>query len=53
MNEPKFMNIVWFKLKLECLDKYLEAYMEFSYEGLTDSHNAQTAEDSYCFVGLW
>ena len=53
MTEPKFMNIVWFKLKLECVDKYFEAYMEFSCEGLTDSYNAQTGEDSYCFVGLW
>ncbi len=44
MTAPKFMNVVRFKLKPECVDQYFD---------LSDRYIAQTGEDSYCFVGLW
>ena len=53
MRTPKFMNVVRFKLKPECVDQYFEVHGKFICEGLSDRYIAQTGEDSYCFVGLW
>ena len=53
MTAPKFMNVVRFKLKPECVDQYFEVHGKFICEGLSDRYIAQTGEDSYCFVGLW
>ena len=53
MTEPKFMNVVRFKLKPECVDQYFEVHGKFICEGMSDRYIAQTGEDSYCFVGLW
>ena len=53
MTSPKFMNVVRFKLKPECVDQYFEVQGKFICEGLSDRYIAQTGEDSYCFVGLW
>ena len=53
MKTPKFMNVVRFKLKPECVDQYFEVHGKFICEGLSDRYIAQTGEDSYCFVGLW
>tara|TARA_B100000965_G_scaffold310028_1_gene269351 strand:+ start:79 stop:399 length:321 start_codon:yes stop_codon:yes gene_type:complete len=52
MTAPKFMNVVRFKLKAECIEQYFEVHGKFICEGLTDRYIAQTGEDSYCFVGL-
>tara|TARA_Y100001968_G_C19096284_1_gene590294 strand:- start:316 stop:561 length:246 start_codon:yes stop_codon:yes gene_type:complete len=49
----KFMNVVRFKLKPECLAKNFKVYMEFICEGLANKYIDQTGEDSYCLVGLW
>ena len=53
MTAPKFMNVVRFKLKPECVDQYFEVHGKFICEGLSNRYIAQTGEDSYCFVGLW
>ena len=47
------MNIVRFKLKPECVDKYFEVHEKFNCQGLTNRYIAKTGENSYCFVGLW
>ena len=53
MTAPKFMNVVRFKLKPECVDQYFEVHGKFICEGLSDRYIAQTGEDSYCFGGLY
>ena len=53
MTALKFMNVVLFKLKPECVDQYFEVHGKFICEGLSDRYIAQTGEDSFCFLGLW
>ncbi len=53
MSAPTFMNVVRYKLKSECVDKYFEALAKFSCEGLRTKYVAKTGENDYCFVGLW
>ena len=42
MTSPKFMNVVRFKLKSECVDKYFEAINNTNFEGMTQRYIAKT-----------
>ncbi len=53
MTSPKFMNVVRFKLKSECVDKYFEAINNTNFEGMTQRYIAKTGNYDYCFVGIW
>ncbi len=47
------MNIVRFKLKSDCVDKYFEVIAKTSFEGMTQRYIAKTGDYDYCFVGIW
>ena len=53
MSTPGFMNVVRYKLKPDCVDKYFEKLADFNSEGLRTQYVAKTGENDYCFVGLW
>ena len=53
MTAQKFMNVVRFKLKSDCVDKYFEVIDKTNFEGMTQRYIAQTGEKDYCFVGIW
>ena len=53
MNSPNFMNVVRFKLKSDCVDKYFEVIDKTSFEGMTQRYIAKTGDYNYCFVGIW
>ena len=53
MTAQKFMNVVRFKLKSNCVDKYFEVIAKTSFEGMTQRYIAKTGNYDYCFVGLW
>ena len=53
MTAKNFMNVVRFKLKSDCVDKYFEVIDETSFEGMTQRYIAKTGVYDYCFVGIW
>ena len=53
MTAQNFMNVVRFKLKSDCIDKYFEVIDKTSFEGMTQRYIAKTGEYDYCFVGIW
>ncbi len=52
MTAQNFMNVVRFKLKSDCVDKY-EVIDKTSFEGMTQRYIAKTGDYDYCFVGIW
>ena len=53
MNAQKFMNVVRFKLKSECVDKYFEVIEKTNFQGMNQRYIAKTGNYDYCFVGIW
>ena len=53
MTAQNFMNVVRFKLKSDCVDKYFELIDTKSFEGMTQRYIAKTVDYDYCFVGSW
>ena len=53
MSSPNFMNVVRFKLKQDCVEKYFEVIAKTSFEGMTQRYIAKTGDYDYCFVGIW
>ena len=53
MTAQNFMNVVRFKLKSDCVDKYFEVINKTSFEGMTQRYIAKTGDYDYCFVGIW
>ena len=53
MTSPTFMNVVRFKLKTDCIEKYFEIIDKTKFEGMTQRYIAKTGEYDYCFVGIW
>ena len=47
------MNVVRFKLKSDCVDKYFEVIDKTSFKGMTQRYIAKTGDYDYCFVGIW
>jgi len=47
------MNIVRFKLKPNCVEKYFEVIDKTNFEGMTQRYIAKTGNYDYCFVGIW
>ena len=47
------MNVVRFKLKSDCVDKYFEVIEKINFEGMTQRYIAKTGNYDYCFVGIW
>ena len=52
MTAQNFMNVVRFKLKSECVDKYFEVIDKTIFEGMTQRYIAKTGYYNYCFVGI-
>ena len=52
MTAQNFMNVVRFKLKSDCVDKYFEVIDKTSFEGMTQRYIAKTGDYDYCFVCL-
>ena len=53
MTAQNFMNVVRFKLKSDCVDKYFEVKDKTSFKGMTQRYIAKTGDYDYCFVGIW
>ena len=53
MTSPNFMNVVRFKLKSNCVNKYFEIINKTNFEGMTQRYIAKTGDYDYCFVGIW
>ena len=53
MINQNFMNVVRFKLKPDCVDKYFEVIDNTSFEGMNQRYIAKTGDYDYCFVGIW
>ncbi len=53
MTAQNFINVVRFKLKSDCVDKYFEIIDKTSFEGMTQRYIAKTGAYDYCFVGIW
>jgi len=53
MTTQNFMNVVRFKLKSDCVDKYFEVIDKTNFEGMTQRYIAKTGIYDYCFVGIW
>ena len=53
MTSQNFMNVVRFKLKSDCVDKYFEIIDKTNFKGMTQRYIAKTGELDYCFVGIW
>ena len=47
------MNVVRFKLKSDCVDKYFEVIEKTNLEGMAQRYIAKTGNYGYCFVGIW
>tara|TARA_A100001388_G_scaffold275379_1_gene260804 strand:- start:460 stop:753 length:294 start_codon:yes stop_codon:yes gene_type:complete len=47
------MNVVRFKLKSDCVDKYFEVIDRTNFAGMTQRYIAKTGDYDYCFVGIW
>ncbi len=53
MTTQNFINVVRFKLKSDCVDKYFEVIDKTSFKGMTQRYIAKTGDNDYCFVGIW
>ena len=53
MSSSNFMNVVRFKLKQDCVDKYFEVINKTDFEGMMQRYIAKTGDYDYCFVGIW
>ena len=53
MSSLNFMNVVRFKLKQDCVEKYFEVIDKTNFEGMTQRYIAKTGDYDYCFVGIW
>ena len=53
MTSSNFINVVRFKLKSGCVDKYFEVINKTNFEGMTQRYIAKTGANDYCFVGIW
>ena len=53
MTSSNFMNVVRFKLKSDCEEKYFEIINKTDFEGMTQRYIAKTGDNDYCFVGIW
>ena len=53
MSSPNFMNVVRFKLKQDCVEKYFGVIAKTSFEGMTQRYIAKSGNYDYCFVGIW
>ena len=53
MTAQNFMNVVCFKLKSDCVDKYFEVIDKTSFVGKSQRYIAKTGDYDYCFVGIW
>ena len=53
MTSSNFMNVVRFKLKPDCVDKYFDVINKTNFEGMTQRYIARTGDYDYCFVGIW
>ena len=53
MTAQNFMNVVRFKLKSDCVDKYFEVIDKTSFEVMTQRYIAKTGDYDNCFVGIW
>ena len=50
----KYMNVVKFKVKPDCVNDYIEALNnQPSWMGNTESRTIQTADNALCSYGLW
>jgi len=47
------MNVVRFKLKQDCVEKYFAVIDKTNFEGMTQRYIAKTGDYDYCFVGIW
>ena len=47
------MNLVLFKLKSDCVDKYFEVIDKTGFVGMSQRYIAKTVDYDYCFVGIW
>ncbi len=47
------MNVVRFRLKSDCVDKYFEVINKANFSGMTQRYIAKTGNYDYCFVGIW
>ena len=47
------MNVVRFKLKQDCVEKYFEVINKTDFEGMIKRYIAKTEGYNYCFVGIW
>ena len=47
------MNIVRFKLKQDCVDKYFEVINKTDFKGMIQRYIAKTGAYDFCFVGIW
>ena len=52
MTNQNFMNVIRFKLKSNCVDKYFEVIDRTNFEGMTQRYIAKTGNYDYCFVGI-
>ena len=53
MSSMNYMNVVRFKLKPDCVEKYFRVINNTSFEGMTQRYIAKTGNYEYCFVGIW
>ncbi len=53
MTAHNFMNVVRFKLKSDCVEKYFEVIDKTNFEGMTQRYIAKTGDYDFCFVGIW
>ena len=53
MPSSNFMNVVRFKLKQDCVEKYFEVINKTDFEGMIQRYIAKTGDYDYCFVGIW
>ena len=53
MSSPNFMNVVRFKLKQDCVEKYFEEIDKTNFDGMIQRYIAKTGDYDYCFVGIW
>ena len=53
MTTQNFMNVVRFKLKSDCVDKYFDVIDKTSFQGMTQRYIAKTGSYDYCFLGIW
>ena len=53
MTAQNFMNVVRFKLRQDCVEKYFEVINKTDFEGMIERYIAKTGDYDYCFVGIW